>query len=327
MKDIRELYLFNIILINILGTVAIDLVLYNEKFTCLDKDDKFTLLLINIGPMFFSFILIIDFFLYGCYGCIDYCLNCHCTTCYCEPCSQDCNCGNCNSSDCDCKCDCKCDDCKCDDCKCNDCRCEGDAAQGAAGAALILCIVLIALAIIAGVLALFGFLVYFLTKGVGKKYSRRIALSFISFFQLLIAIYCTNLYLDDTEINKDYIIIIGISGFLCFINILGIILPNCCDCCELDDYDNKDRGSIIVQPLVKKKNESDKVKSDISKDNESTTIPVNTNDNYYNPESITPIYKPDNYCNNQNENKNNNEDAPLPIDYISANNIYYNSNN
>jgi len=38
MKDIRELHLFFLILINIMGTAAIDLVLYNEKFTCLDKD-------------------------------------------------------------------------------------------------------------------------------------------------------------------------------------------------------------------------------------------------------------------------------------------------
>ena len=62
MKDIRELFLFFLILINIAGTVAIDLVLYDENFNCLDKDDKFIILLINIGPMFFCLILIVVFF-------------------------------------------------------------------------------------------------------------------------------------------------------------------------------------------------------------------------------------------------------------------------
>ena len=323
MKDIRELHLFFLILINIMGTAAIDLVLYNEKFTCLDDDDKFTILLVNIAPMFFCLILGVDFFMYGCYGCIDYCLacNCNCSNSTCN--SQDCNCGECNN--CDCRgCDCKCDDCDCDcDCKCNDCKCNGDAGQGLAGLALILCAILIALAVIAGALALIGFTIYFLTKGVGKKYSRRIALFAIAFFELLIGLYCANLYLDDTEVNKDYIIVIGIAGVICFLDILGIILPNCFDCCNLDNYDNPDRGSIIVQPLVKKQNESDKVKNDENKDIDSTSIPVNTNDNYYKPETITP---PDNYNNSQNE-KNNNENAPSPVDYISSNDIYYNSNN
>ena len=62
MKDSRELFLFFLILINIAGTVAIDLVLYDENFNCLDKDDKFIILLINIGPMFFCLILIVVFF-------------------------------------------------------------------------------------------------------------------------------------------------------------------------------------------------------------------------------------------------------------------------
>jgi len=265
--------------------------------------------------MFFCLILCVDFFMYGCYGCIDYCLacNCSCSTCDCQPSSsQDCNCGECNN--CDCKgCDCKCDcDCDCD-CKCNDCKVDGDAGKGLAGLALIICAIAIALAVIAAVFALIGFTIYLLTKGVGKKYSRRIALFAITFFELIIGLYCAKLYLDDTEFNKDYIIIIGIAGFICFIDILGIILPNCFDCCNLENYDDNDRGSIIVQPLVKKENENDKVKNDENKDN-STSIPVNTNDNYYKPEPITP---PNSY-NCQNES-NNNENAPSPIEYISPN--------
>lgn len=97
-------------------------------------------------------------------------------------------------------------------------------------------------------------LIYLLTKKIGKKYSRRLSLSVISLFGLAIAIYSTILYLDDTEINKDYIIIIGISGFLSFINFIGILFPNCCYCCDADNYgNNKGDGSIIVQPLVKEK--------------------------------------------------------------------------
>ena len=122
----------------------------------------------------------------------------------------------------------------------------------------------------------------------------------VAFFELLIGLYCANLYLDDTEINKDYTIIKGIAGFMCFFDILGIILQNCFDCCNLVNNDNPDRGSIIVQPLVKKQNESDKVKSNVNKDFESTTFPVNTNDNYYKPEPIIP---PENYYNSQNEKK------------------------
>ena len=323
MKDIRELHLFFLILINITGTIAIDLVLYNENFLCSDKNDKFTILLVNIAPMFFCLILGVDFFLYGCYGCIDYCLSCNCGSpnCYCG----NCDCGGCN--DCDCRdCDCKCD-CNCD-CKSSDCKCDlgSGGGEGAAGAALGICLLAIALAAIAAVFALIGFLIYFLTKGVGKRYSRRIALCSISFFELLIGIYCTNLYLDDKEINEDYIIVIGISGFLFFINFLGILLPNCFNCCNLDNYENERDGSIIVQPLVKKNNESDKVKEDGSKDFDSTPISVNNNNNYFKPEPITPIDKPDYFYSGQNENDNN-ENAPLPIDYTSSNNIYYNSHN
>ena len=167
MKDIRELHLFFLILINIAGTVAIDLVLYNEKFTCLDEDDKFTILLVNIAPMFFCLILGIDFFMYGCYGCIDYCLscNCNCSNCYCQPCNcQPCDCGECDCRDCDCKCDCK-----CDDCKCNDCKLNLGSGKDAAGAALGICIIMIALAVVAAVLALIVALIFCLTKGVGKK--------------------------------------------------------------------------------------------------------------------------------------------------------------
>ena len=316
MKDIRELYLFFLNLINIAGAIAIDLVLYNENFMCLDKNDKFTILLINIAPMFFCFILVVDFFLYSCYGCIDYCLsddgNCpisHYCPCYC--------CHNCNCN-CDCNCDCKCDNCKCD--------LGGGGGEGVVGAALAICVIFIALVIVAAVFTLIGYLIYFLTKGIGQKYSRRIALSVITFFDLLIAIYCINLYLDDKEINEDYIIIIGISGFLFFINFLGLLLPNCFNCCDIDYYENEHGGSITVQPLVNKNNESDKVKNEGSKDFDSTPIPVNKNDNCYNPEPNTPIDKPHNYYSGQNEN-NNNDNAPLPVDYVSPNNIYYNSSN
>ena len=87
MKDIRELFLSLLILINIIGVCAIDLVLYNKEFTCSDKDNKLYILLINVGPMFFSFILIIDFFLYGTYG---ICSNCDCKNMCCIKCFKKC---------------------------------------------------------------------------------------------------------------------------------------------------------------------------------------------------------------------------------------------
>ena len=273
MKDIRELFLFFLILINILGTISIDLVLYDENFSCLDNNDKFIILLINIAPMFFCLILIVDFFLYNCYGC----MNCLCSNCIC----LDCGCGSCN-------CDCDCKDCNCDDCECNCEKEDEDKDDDGKGAlALLLIMIIIVAAVIA--LVIVGLIIYLLTKKVGKKYSRRIALSVISLFGLAISIYCTYLYLDDTEINKDYIIIIGISGFLSFINFLGILLPNFFYCCDANNYGNRESdGSIIVQPLVKAENENDRVKNEESKDFDNIPVP----DNNYNSEAIMPFEQP-----------------------------------
>ena len=61
---------------------------------------------------------------------------------------------------------------------------------------------MIAFTLVSAVLTLIGAFIFCLTKGVGKKYSRRIALFVIAFFELLIGLYCANLYLDDTEIKK-----------------------------------------------------------------------------------------------------------------------------
>ena len=201
MKEISEGMACFYTVINIIGTIAITILCLNHSSELdseseSDSNDEITMVLINIIPQIFCIVLLIDF-------CFDDCCKSG------GGGSGDCNCSGGGSGDCNCS--------------------GGGGNAGEAGLGLLLiCVVLIAVAMI------FGFF-YAFTKGIGKSASRCCSLGTIFFFETLIAIYCMYLYFMDDD-GEKYVYIFGVSLGLSIVNFAAIIIPCCRECCSNFSY-------------------------------------------------------------------------------------------
>ena len=329
MKPIGEGLACVLTLIDIVGTIIITILCLNHSSES-DSNDEITMVLINVIPQVFCFVLLIDF-------CIDDC------------------CKNHKSGECDC-----CDGGGGGDCNCGgggDCNCSGGGGGGDAGAGLA--VVLLVL------LAAFLIFVFFygLTKGIGKNPSRICSLVTILFFEAIISIYCIHLYFMDEE-GEKYVYIFGVSVGLSVANFVGLLIPcfrECSsDCCSLCWTSccccHSQRKSIINQPIVKQNNIIEQKQDLLSNDFETKPIPItppsdnssvesnynssiynnykpNTNiygNNYLDNMAIDNITKPSNDFDNNIERTGSNYDiAPLPYDLPSEKEILekYQTNN
>lgn len=321
MKEIGEVSACFFTMINIVGTIIISVLCLNHSSES-DSDDEITMLLINIVPQLFCIILLIDF-------CIDDC------------------CKNQKSGDCDCKGG------DCGDCgNCN--WVGGGGGGGDAGAALaIICLFTIAVILI---FAIF----YGLTKGIGKNPSRICSLGIIFFFEGIIAIYCVYLYFMDDD-GEKFAFIFGVSLGLSVMNFVGLLIPCCGDCCSTfwsecccQSCCHSQRKSIINQPIVKQNNIAEKNKDLLSDDFITNPIPItpqnenysvennynysssiynnnpnntiyNNNNFYKDNMAIDNITKPSNdFDNNIERTGSNYDNAPLPYDLPTENEILEN---
>lgn len=328
MKEISEGMACFYTVINIIGTIAITILCLNHSSELdseseSDSNDEITMVLINIIPQIFCIVLLIDF-------CIDDC----CKSGGGGGGSGDCNCSGGGSGDCNCS--------------------GGGGNAGEAGLGLLLiCVVLIAVAMI------FGFF-YAFTKGIGKSASRCCSLGTIFFFETLIAIYCMYLYFMDDD-GEKYVYIFGVSLGLSIVNFAAIIIPCCRECCSnfscreccgeccsaCDCWKcclnccRSQRKSIINQPIVKNNNIIDQKKDLLNNDfdTNTNTIPITPpsdnssfdNNNYNYNSSIYNNYKPNTiynniYNNNNNDIYNNNYNENNPIDNATKPSNNYDNN-
>ena len=175
----------------------------NYKINITDYDDENKIN--NINRLFFyynSLYILCFIFLYLCCTLlVSFTIGdnecCRCTCCSCCDCCDCCNC--CSQGGGVPNCDCNCNNCS-DNC----------------GSCLICCLIFIFIIVI----------IYYSTKLCGKRVSRYISLSFISFINLVI--FFISLISIDCDINDNSNIIFGlyISLFLCISNFLGLVLPN-----------------------------------------------------------------------------------------------------
>ena len=160
-----------------------------------------------------------------------------------------------------------------------------------------------------------------------------------------------HLYFMDEE-GKKYVYIFGVSIGLSVVNFVGLLIPccrDCCsDCCSLCCCCHSQRKSIINQPIVKQNNAIDKdlLSNDfdtnpipIAPQNDNSSIENNYNynssiSNNYNPNAniyssnfldnlpIDNATKPSNdFDNNIGRTGSNYDNAPLPYDLQSKNEI------